>query len=204
MVPTRPYAWKVATVCLVVASLVGAMGATSATAQVRGFDGSTITVAGMGIKAQLPLAETGAQARIKRFNDDNEIKGVKIKYAEFVSDNQDPATSLSEARRLVTQVGIFALVGDISLSNPGEYLTQEKVLNFGGGFDNTYCSPNGKPTTKLWAFGVGGCFTPSNPSFVNDSFKTFYEYTRKQSGKKHPTLMITGQDNTAAKESSKI
>jgi ABC-type branched-subunit amino acid transport system substrate-binding protein len=189
-------------VCLIVASLVVAVAPTNATAQVRGFDGSTITVAGIGIKGQLPLAETGARARIKRFNDDNEVKGIEIEFAEFVNDNQDPATSLSELRRLVTQVGIFALVADISLTNPADYLEQEKVLNFGGGFDDSYCSP--KVTTKLWAFGVGGCFTPSDPSFVSDSFKTFYEYTSKQSGKKRPTLMITAPDNTSGKASSQV
>ncbi len=58
---------------------VAAAGAGTRTA-VRGFDGTTITVGGFGIKAQLPTSEDGAAARFKRFNDTNEIKGVKIKF----------------------------------------------------------------------------------------------------------------------------
>jgi len=124
-------------------SSVGVFGvsATSgAVPSVRGFDGKTITVAGLGIKAQLPTGETGAEARIKRFNDTNELPGIKVDYKELADDKQDPATALSEARRLVTQVGVFAIVGDISANNPGEYFTQQHVPYFGFAFDNSYCA----------------------------------------------------------------
>src|SRR4051794_3709749 len=40
---------------------------------VRGFDGTTIKVASMGLKASLPGVEVGVEARIKRFNDTDEI-----------------------------------------------------------------------------------------------------------------------------------
>ena len=80
-----------ATAAVVTVVLVGAglavVGATGAGASVRGFDGSTITVAGLGISQQLPKTEVGAQARIKRFNDTNELKGIKIKWAEMANDN---------------------------------------------------------------------------------------------------------------------
>ena len=128
---------------------------------VRGFDGKTITVAGLGIKKLLPSGEDGARARIKRFNDTNEIKGIKIDYKEFADDKQDPATALSEARRLVTQVGVFAIVGDISANNPGQYFAQQHVPYFGGGFDTTYCS--NKPSTSLWGFSYGGCIAAGGP-----------------------------------------
>ncbi len=106
----------VATMAVALAAGIGSAGASRSA--VRGFDGSTITVAGLGIKSQLGGAETGAQARIKRFNDTNEIKGVKIDYTELAEDKNDPATALSEARRLVTQTGIFAMVGEISTVSP--------------------------------------------------------------------------------------
>ena len=125
------------------AACTSALVATSsagAASSVRGFDGTTVTVAGLGIASQFGNDPIGAQARIKRFNDTNEIKGVKIKYAEFVDDKQDPATALSEARRLVTQDGVFAIVGDVSQFNPGDYFTQQQVPYFGWAFDNSYCS----------------------------------------------------------------
>ena len=74
---------------------IGSIGGAGAQGSVRGFDGSTVTVASMGIAAQfVPGAPNGVQARIKRFNDDNEIKGVQIDWTEFADVGQDPATSL--------------------------------------------------------------------------------------------------------------
>ena len=151
---------------------VAAAGAGTSTA-VRGFDGSTITVAGFGIKAQLPKAEEGAAARFKRFNDTNEIKGIKIDFEEFADDSQDNATALSVARRLVTEVGAFAIVPNMSANTPGAYLTQQKVPWFGGGFDVSYCST--KASTSLWGFGPSGCIVPEKPSFITDTFHTVYK-----------------------------
>ena len=104
---------------------------------------------GGGHRRAGPVADVrpAREARFKRFNDTNEIKGVKIKYAEFADDKQDPATALNEARRLVTQDQVFAIVGDVSQFNPVEYFTQQHVPYFGWAFDNTYCST--KPTTTL-------------------------------------------------------
>ena len=76
-------------------------------------------VASMGIAAQfVPGVPNGVQARIKEFNDNNEIKGVKIDWKEFADDKEDVSLALSEARRLVTQVAVFAIVGDVSTQNP--------------------------------------------------------------------------------------
>src|SRR5262245_5342069 len=100
----------VVTLAITSALLSGGTAPIGAQASVRGFDGSTITVGGYGIKSQLPTVEAGAQARFKRFNDTNELKGITIKMTEFADDGQDPATALSIARRLVTQTGVFAVV----------------------------------------------------------------------------------------------
>jgi ABC-type branched-subunit amino acid transport system substrate-binding protein len=190
----------------VVAALVAgvAVGTTSAGAarSVRGFDGSTIKVAGFGIAAQLPTAESGAQARIKRFNDTNEIKGVKIQYAEFADDKQDPATALTEARRLVTQQQVFAIVGDVSQFNPKDYFTQQHLPYFGWGFDDTYCSHN--PSTKLWGFAFSGCGVPSDPSFVGESARAIYQYAKEKTGKDHPTAALIGNDTTSSKNAAKF
>jgi ABC-type branched-subunit amino acid transport system substrate-binding protein len=182
--------------------IVGAAGSAGGGESVRGFDGETIIVAGLGIEAQLPRAEIGAEARIKRFNDTNEIPGIKIDYKEFADDKQDPATALAEARRLVTQVGVFAIVGDVSANNPGQYFAQQHVPYFGGGFDNTYCSH--KPSTKLWGFSDGGCIIAANPSRVTDIYHAMYTNVAKLTGKKHPTFIIVTNDNEAGRSGGRV
>jgi hypothetical protein len=79
---------------LVIVGACGSGGGTSTSS-----DGSltkTIKVAGLGHLAQFADAATGAQARFKRFNDTNEMPGVKIKFTEFADDKGDPATVTSE------------------------------------------------------------------------------------------------------------
>ena len=183
-------------------AVLGAAGTAGGASSVRGFDGKTITVAGLGIKSQLPTAETGAQARIKRFNDTNEIPGLKIVYKELADDKQDPATALSEARRLVTEDRVFAIVGDVSANNPGQYFAQQHVPYFGGGFDNTYCS--NKPSTSLWGFSDGGCIVAANPSRVTDIYHAMYTNVAKITGKKHPTFIVVGNDNESGKNGGRV
>ena len=162
------------------------------TGPVRGFDGTTIRIASLGIKSQLPGVEAGVQGRIKRFNETNELKGVKIQYAEFADDKLDPATALSEARRLVTEQKVFAIVGDVSANNPGQYLATQHVPYYGYGFDNTYCSD--KPVTNLWAFSFIGCLVPSDPKVLPDAVTPLYDYVTKQTGKAHPTIASIATD----------
>ena len=178
---------------LVAATAASVVPSAGATRTVRGFDGSTVTVAGMGIKQQLPGAEWGARARIQRFNDTNEVKGVQINYTELADDKQDVAIALSEARRLVTQTGVFAIVGDVSNNNPADYFAQQHVPVFGGGFDQVYCSP--KPNPATWGFGYAGCRNNPAPTFVGDIGSLPYKYVSAKSGKKHPTAATFSQDN---------
>jgi ABC-type branched-subunit amino acid transport system substrate-binding protein len=192
-------------VVIVVAAMVSTslagVGSAGAARSVRGFDGSTITIGGMGMVALLPNAMVGAQARVKRFNDTNELKGVKLNLAEIADDQRDPATALSEARRLVSQVGVFAVVPDISLNNPKDYLAQQHVPYFGGGFDTTYCSP--KPSTSLWGYSVSGCTTPENPSFFM-AYPALYKYVSSKSGKKKPTIAIMSVDDSTGSNQARI
>ena len=115
---------------------------------VRGFSDGTITVAGIGHRRAVRSRRVRSARRpgSSAANDDNEIKGIKIDYKEFADDQQDPAKSLTESRRLVTQVGVFAIVPDLSDTNAGAYLNQQHVPYFGWAFDDTYCSP--KPTDR--------------------------------------------------------
>ncbi|MFN8026784.1 MAG: ABC transporter substrate-binding protein [Acidimicrobiia bacterium] len=176
-------------------------GGAGATAKVRGFDGTTIKLGSMGIAAQFGNIPVGVQARIKQFNDDNEIKGVKLAYTDFADDKGDPTTALSEARRLVTQEGVFAIVGDVSQSNPGDYFKQQQVPYFGWAFDSTYCSHDA--STQIWGFGYNGCLVPSDPAWMPDAGRPSFPYVQQQSGKKNPTLTVFSSDAQAGKNSVK-
>ena len=189
-VATRKKSWiarvGVITVVAVLAAMV-APGVARGAPSVRGFSDGTITVAGIGIAAQFdPGASIGAQARFKRANDNNEVKGIKIDYKEFADDQQDPAKSLTESRRLVTQVGVFAIVPDLSDTNAGAYFNQQHVPYFGWAFDDTYCSP--KPTTALYGFGFNGCLVPATPKKMPGiGANQLYDIVSKKTGKKDPT-----------------
>ena len=189
---------------VVVALLVGVLGTAglvaggptaSAAGDVRGFDGTTIVTAGMGPAASFTGAEVGTKARYERANKTNEVKGVKFKFAEFADDKSDPASAISEARRLVTQENVFAIVPLLSTVTPGTYLVQQHVPSFGWGFDpNAYCSKT--PSTALWAFGFTGCTGPVGNK-VSDTFTSAYKYASELTGKKHPTAVVVSNENPA-------
>ncbi|MFN8026901.1 MAG: ABC transporter substrate-binding protein [Acidimicrobiia bacterium] len=182
---------------------IGSVGAAGATRSVRGFDGSTITVASLGAASNFaPGTPNGVNARIKRFNDTNEIKGVQLKWTEYADDKFDTATALNETRRLVTQTGVFAIVGDTSAYNPGDYLNQQHVPYFGWAFDGTYCST--KPTTKLYGFGYNGCLVPSAPSVMGDGGALSFKYVSEKTGHKNPTLAIFSNDSESGRNSVKF
>jgi branched-chain amino acid transport system substrate-binding protein len=176
-------------------------GLVKASGTVRGFDGTTITVAAMGLKASLGGAEWGARGRIKRFDDTNEIPGIKINFAEFADDKGDPAVSLSEGRRLVTSDNVFALVGDVSDTNPAAYFIQQKVPYLGAALDKSFCSTT--PSTAIWGFSNTGCQTPQNPAQVSDIGKPLFDYTTKKLGKAKPTVAIFSNDSESGKAAAK-
>lgn len=169
---------------------------------VRGFDGSTLRVASFGTKSQLPGAEIGARARIERFNADAEIEGVTIEYLENVDDKSDPATALTEARRLVTSEDVFALVGMTSQVTPGDYLAQQKVPYFGWAFDSSYCAD--EPSTDVWGFGYNGCLVPESPSVISDAGARPYEYASAETGKDAPTLALFSNDTQSGQDAAEF
>jgi branched-chain amino acid transport system substrate-binding protein len=168
----------------------------------RGFDGTTIKVAGIGSVADFADGEIGAEARFKRANDTNELNGIKIKFLEFADDKLDPATATSEVRRLVTQSQIFAIVPDLSPVNPGAYLAAQHVPFVGMAFDDTYCSPT--PSTSVWGFGFNGCLVPANPSVMPDSGAGLYKYVNAKTAKKSPSSVIFSSDNQSGKNAARF
>ncbi|MDQ6527374.1 ABC transporter substrate-binding protein [Nocardioides sp. LHD-245] len=186
--------WPIAVASVVAAALVAGCGSSvdGSASSARGYDGTTITVAGMGAKANMGSAEIGARARIERFNADQEIPGITIDYTEFVDDQANPATSLAEARRLVTSEQVFAIVGDVSQTNPAQYFAQQKVPYFGIGLEPSYCAD--KPSTDLWGFGYSGCLTPLDPEKLPDAFGLLRKYAAEKTGKESPTIALFSYD----------
>jgi ABC-type branched-subunit amino acid transport system substrate-binding protein len=200
------YVRRLATVAAVLVLLSSALVAVTtnagATRRVRGFDGTTIDVAGYGLKSSLPGAEYGARARIEQFNAANEVRGVKIRFVDFADDKGDPATALSEVRRLVTQEQVFALVADMSLNSPGEYISQQHVPDFGGGFNSAYCTT--KPDTSVWLFGYNGCQVTDHPTVAHDSEFEALQYVQEKSGHKRPTVAVLSSDDATGKNANKV
>jgi ABC-type branched-subunit amino acid transport system substrate-binding protein len=164
----------------------------------RGFDGTTVTVAGLGLLASFAGADIGTEARFKRANDTNELNGIRLKYVEFADDQANPATALSEARRLVSQDQVFAIVPALSPVNPGAYLTSQQVPWVGYGIDPTYCSTT--PSTSIWGFGYNGCLVSANPPTMPDTYGSLYRYLSAKTGKANPSAVLfsnEGVSNTA-------
>ncbi|MEX0665154.1 MAG: ABC transporter substrate-binding protein [Acidimicrobiia bacterium] len=175
------------------AAAAASPGAGIAAPSVQGFDGSTIKIGGIGIFSSFADGDVGARARFQRFNDDKEIKGIKIEYTEWLDEKLDPTLALSAARQLVEQDGVFAIIPSFSAVMPGDYLTQKKVPWFGWAFDATYCTTS--PSETSYGFGYNGCLVPDDPKRMPDNGGQLYKYVSEQSGNKKPTIAIFANDS---------
>ena len=187
---------------LLSATGAGLRGGQAGAATVRGFDGKTITIGGIWGPQNFSGAQTGAQAYITQINKTNYLHGIKLKFAGFVTDGNDPASALSGVRQLVNQYGVFAIVPDLTPFNPPTYLTSQRILYVGGGFDGTYCST--KVTTSLWGFSSGGCLVPSNPPVMSDTYGKYYSYVKAKTGSVHPTDALFSSDTESGATSVKL
>ena len=182
---------------LVASSLTPAIGGAAAPRVVTASDG-TITVAGLGFAQTFGDAGVGAQARFQRANDDKEVKGYTFDYKELADDKNDTAASLAEARRLVTQEGVFAIVPAVSVVTPADFLEQQQIPWFGVGYDNTYCPDSG---SDGWGFSAYGCLIPTDPKRLPG---THWEQLKKELGTKgitNPTIAMLGTDSNSGKVS---
>jgi branched-chain amino acid transport system substrate-binding protein len=158
----------------------------------------TITVAGLGYATNFADAAVGAQARFQRANEDKEVKGYTFDFKEFANDGNDPTTALSEARRLVTQEGVLAVVPDLSVVTPDDFLTQQKIPWFGSGYDDSVCS-TGKPG---FGFGVNGCGLPMEQKFTQVIFWQLLKKALADKGLTKPTVAILANDTQTGKTSA--
>ena len=181
---------------LVAALLTPAVGGAS-TPRVATASGGTITIAGMGFAKNFADAGVGAAARFQAANENKEVKGYTFDYKEFADDNNDPNTALSEARRLVTQEGILALVPAVSVVTPSDFLTQQQIPWFGTGYDVSYCT-NGSKGFGLSAY---GCLIPTNPKKISGVNWELLKTQLASKGIAKPTVALLGTDTTSGKQS---
>jgi len=188
----------VATVAAMAAALLTpAVGGASAPSAVA--IGKTINVGGIGLaKTYANDAPVGAQARFDRANKNNEVKGYTFSYKGLADDNNDPNTALSEARRLVSQEGVVAIVPDVSIVPPTEYLAQQQIPSFGGGYSTSYCPTSPKTS---WDFAIYGCLIPENPKQVANTNWVELKKALAAKGVKNPTVALMGTDSTSGKVS---
>ena len=122
------------------------------------------------------------------------MKGYTFELKEFADDNNDPATALSETRRLVTQEGVDAIVPNVSLATPADFLTQSQVPWFGPGYDTTYCKPG------AWGFSIYGCIILENPKVVPGvNWEQLYTQLTTKKGIKNPTAALLATDSNSGK-----
>jgi len=191
-----------AVIAILALGVAGVAGARALPHQqsVPGFDGKTIKVSGLVSAANFFDSPIGAQARFKAANDSGELgKGVKIEYGETADDKFDVATSINEARRLVEQNGVFAIVPMVTATGPGAYMNQKKVPYFGWGFDKSYCGTGG----SLYGFGFSGCVLPPDPKKVPDFSAGNVYKLLTQKGIKNPTIAAIGTDSAPGHASMK-
>jgi len=164
----------------------------------RGFDGTTVRVAGVGSAANFAEADIGARARFERANETDELDGIRIEYVEFADDALDPAKATAEIRRLVTQEQVFAIVPNFSAMNPGEYLNEQHVPYVGPGYDDTYCTT--EPSESIYGFGVNGCIVPSDPPKLPDYYNALYSYVSEKTGEDEPSIALFGGDSQTSSD----
>jgi len=182
---------------------VPATSETPVVTESRGYDGETLRVAGMGTAGNFAGADVGAQARFQRANETGEL-GYRIEYLEFADDQQDPARATSEARRLVTQEQVFAIVPDLSAVNPGPYLNEEHVPYVGQAYDSTYCSNSAEPDDTLYGFGFNGCLVPADPAVMPDSYGNLFAYVSELTGEDNPSIVLFSNDNQSGQNSTRF
>lgn len=184
-------------VAMAAALLTPAVGGAAAPGAVT--IGKTIKVGSIGLaKTYGSDVPVGVQARLDEANKSNEVKGYTFEYAGLADDNNDPNTALSEARRLVSQEGVVAIVGDVSIVPPTDYLAESQIPSFGGGYSTAYCPAN---TKTSWDFAIYGCLIPENPKQVANTNWIQLKKALAAKGVKNPTVALMGTDSTSGKVS---
>lgn len=176
----------------------GSAGARVHAADVRGVTDTSIKVAGLGQATNFADSQKGAQAR---FDEEGPIFGRKVTVTEFADDKNDPSTVLSEAKRLVQQENVFAI---IPLMTPtldpatATFLAQQHVPFMGWGIAQAWCK-------NPYGFAFTGCIVP--PTSIPNTGDTWgalvdklFKANGDAAGGKGKTAAVITEDNETGKE----
>ncbi len=173
-------------------------GSSGGATSVEGFNGKTIIVAGLATASEFPNVQVGAEARFAYANAHNQLHGIKIDFVTEDDDQYSPAVALTDARQLVNEDHVFAVVPDLSPVNPGSYFASQHVIQVGAAYSSSgFCTP--KPSTKVWAFGYVGCQVPLDAPVASDTEFEIYKYAVAQTGLKHPTVVVLSASSASGK-----
>ena len=168
---------------------------------VRGITDTEILVGGLGPANPFKDfgGETGALARFELENSNGGVNGREFTYVGWGDDVNSADTNLAEARRLVEQEGVAALVPVLSPNylSAAEYAEQQHVPAFGWGISRGFCE------TK-YAFGFSGCLTPPPPVKVASNtwgslIDEFYKAEGDAEGANGKTAAVISEDNDSGR-----
>ena len=123
--------------------------------------GGKITIAGLGFVADLRGCRHRRGGAFPGRQREQGSQGLHLRLQGARRRQERPEhRGRREARRLVTQEGVLAIVPAVSVVTPSDFLTQQQIPWFGVGYDTTYC-----PTSGSNGFGISayGCLIPTNP-----------------------------------------
>jgi branched-chain amino acid transport system substrate-binding protein len=135
----------------------------------RGVTGSEITVKGLVTVLDFGTgASAAAKARFDEANADGEIPcGRKINYLGYADDGGTPDQNLAQARRMVEEDHVFAVVPALSpfTESGGVYMSQQHLPSVGWGLTPNFCASSASDYSSIWAFGFNGCIVPQVPNY---------------------------------------
>ncbi|MFI5046039.1 MAG: ABC transporter substrate-binding protein [Acidimicrobiia bacterium] len=161
---------------------------TGAATAVRGFDGKTIKIGGLGSFASYPDADVGTRARLARANADHEVRGVTFEVTGYRDDGSSASTASAAATALVDQDRVFAIVPDLSQFTPGDELTRRAVPWFGWGIDASYCTTS--TSTSGFGFGYSGCLAPTSGGRVPATGADLFREVSGTTANPAPTVAV--------------
>ena len=133
----------------------------------------------------------GAEARIARANADGGVHGRQIVVDEWLDDGGDPTANADAMRRLVDQVGVFAVAPALSAATTTDFLADRGVPHFGWGISTDWCTPV--------SFGIAGGSCPAEQLPETWDFGDAVEQAAPDGSLEGDTLTIVGEDNDQAR-----
>jgi len=163
-----------------------------ATRTTRGVTDDSIKIGGIYFNVNFSGADVGAEARVKRANDEGGVNGRMIELVSVTHDNNDAGANLEEARRLVTQEEVFAIapVATAAASGSVDFLIEENVPFFGWGIDPAFCG-------NEIGFGFTGCVT--DPDLQKGSNALGTALKENFDGDADKTVSIVADDSDSGK-----